>query len=89
MNIEAKLVDDISEHFNEPGSFSYYTIYGSAEIAGLNFVCPCGCNAVLGVNFKTWQWNGNKEKPTITPSILHMNDCKYHGFLTNSIFTSC
>ena len=35
-----------------------------------------------------WDWNGNKDTPTITPSILHWGDGKdkiatWHGYLTD------
>lgn len=40
---------------------------------------------VVGAN--AWQWDGNKESPTITPSILirglHGKPDLWHGFLTN------
>ena len=41
---------------------------------GLAFHCP-GCNAVHIVNTRpgngpTWTWDGNVEKPTLSPSIL-------------------
>lgn len=28
-----------------------------------------------------WWWNGDQEKPTLEPSILHYSDPPWHGFL--------
>lgn len=60
----------------------------------LNFVCPCGCKAVSGVpvvdGFGTrWQWDGNEQAPTLTPSILKRFGCKWHGFLTAGSWKTC
>ncbi|ANZ48669.1 putative ammonia monooxygenase [Erwinia phage vB_EamM_ChrisDB] len=54
----------------------------------LSFLCP-GCEVRHTVNVKTpngpqWQWNGNSDKPTLSPSVLvrsghytdgHTGDC--------------
>lgn len=37
---------------------------------------------------RCWEWNGSKESPTLTPSILHWGNGKkepatWHGFLTD------
>lgn len=34
------------------------------------FWCP-GCECGHTIDPSRWQWNGDKEKPTVTPSILH------------------
>lgn len=72
----------------------------------LEFACPRGngrCGAIrIGNGFKpegdkTWQWNGNAECPTLTPSINCLahdpNDpskkyagCGWHAYLTNGVF---
>lgn len=53
--------------------------------------CP-GCDHIHGVELEhlptTWQWNGNRELPTVTPSILtHMHGYddprKCHCYVTN------
>lgn len=93
--VEGRLVDSlfVDGHEAAPGSYKFYSI-GELESAGLHFVCPCGCGAILGVAFKNppefygpvWEWDGNKEKPTVKPSIRHMGGCKWHGYLTDGIF---
>lgn len=63
----------------------------------LTFICPCGCGDVGGVavgkdlndrdgNHPVWQWDGNYEHPTITPSIRFLSGCKWHGMLTAGVF---
>jgi hypothetical protein len=29
-----------------------------------------------------WNWDGNREAPTLTPSILHHSTPEWHGYLT-------
>lgn len=36
---------------------------------------------------KAWVWDGNEKEPTITPSILVVNGCGWHGYLTKGEFT--
>jgi hypothetical protein len=66
----------------------------------LTFTCPCGCGAVHGVpvtsrtDMHSWEWNGNKEKPTLTPSLgLHPKQATggyhWHGYLTDGVFIEC
>ena len=35
---------------------------------------------------KVWGWDGNTDKPTLTPSIRSSN---WHGYLTNGRLVSC
>ena len=67
------------------------TVPGSAQWndgqSSLSFICPCGCASYIRLPIKPpqekgWQWNGNKNKPSLTPSILNYN-CRWHGFLTD------
>lgn len=58
----------------------------------LGFRCPgCKCFHYYRVKGKTgpvWQWNGDPEKPTFTPSLLyHATEAspKCHIYLTNGI----
>lgn len=61
------------------------------------FKCPCGCRAIsclyVGNGFKpkrarpdraTWEWDGNAEAPTLSPSIHHVGH--WHGWLKNGFF---
>jgi hypothetical protein len=65
----------------------------------LVFVCP-GCVAggpngyegvhMLPVNTElktpSWNWNGNLEAPTLSPSILSNGYCRCHSFLKDGMF---
>lgn len=95
---DGELVEDIDDG-GLPGQFAYYVHYSDKErVAGLLFICPCGCGELQSVGFHTpvagerplWHWDGNREKPTLTPSIniLQLNDKgerigeHWHGYLT-------
>lgn len=65
------------------------------EYSHLEFTCPCGCGTTHCIPLcegekiaHAWLWNGNKEKPTLTPSIFCQTPCKWHGYLTDGIFKS-
>ena len=100
MNVVGKLTESLWEEGGAPkppGSYKFYRHQGSDESAGLHFVCPCGCGVVAGIAFLNppgqagpkWTWNGNREKPTCTPSILKLSGCRWHGYLTDGVFRSC
>lgn len=64
----------------------------------LLFMCPCGGHKGEFEEPKTfiplhgprkWDWNGNREKPTISPSIRRLDTCKWHGHLVDGIFQPC
>jgi len=72
--------------------------------AHILFVCPNGkrCGVLLGPASvprpapdlcHTWAWDGNREQPTITPSINCISEkdgkpaggCGWHGFITKGV----
>jgi hypothetical protein len=73
---------------------------GSGGLARFAFVCPrlgilCshGSGLIIGYkekpNFKpTWAWNGNIEKPSLTPSIncSFNGKCLWHDYVTDGKF---
>lgn len=80
------------------------TIQGYASTAHIIFVCPNNkrCTVLLGPTHVdrsapdrlcVWAWDGNLEKPTITPSINCLAEkdgkptggCGWHGFITNGV----
>jgi hypothetical protein len=84
----------------EPGTIEGYP----GMTAHIIFVCPNDrrCAVLLGpqhVDRPTpnglciWQWDGNRERPTITPSINCLSEkdgkpvggCGWHGFVTNGV----
>lgn len=64
---------------------------------GLAFDCPCGCRERVYLNFEnpldggkklsghpSWNRTGDTfETISLTPSILRMGGCGWHGYLTN------
>jgi hypothetical protein len=91
---------------NEPvGSFDILRCNGIEGYPGANghilFICPNGrrCGVLLGPTFVDrpnpkalciWGWDGNIDKPTLTPSINCVAEkdgkptggCGWHGFIT-------
>jgi hypothetical protein len=78
----------VDHHPLAAGEFKFWRQPEAASEGGLHFKCPCGCGALLGVSFgpNGWTWDGNRDKPTVTPSIRDMAGCLWHGFLTAGEF---
>lgn len=77
----------------------------------LLFICPCGCGKLGALDLKgpyayepasadgraQWDWDGSRERPTLTPSILDHNlNSKgerigehWHGYLTAGVWKKC
>lgn len=106
-HVDGVSVEDMD--FDRPipaGVFEFYSDREGPD-AGILFGCPCGCGEMKSVGFDTrarsgskrpkWHWDGNRERPTLTPSvnILQFNDAgqqigeHWHGFLTNGRWVSC
>jgi hypothetical protein len=60
------------------------------------FVCPNGmrCGGLIGKEphdkdethqCYTWGFNGNLDKPTLTPSFNCVGGCGWHGFITDGV----
>jgi hypothetical protein len=86
MDIIARRVADY-EHLENPGD---YIVYDEENVKQITFLCPCGCGDLGSVNINQsdpycWKWNGDKDKPTTTPSIKQLS-CGWHGYLTDGIF---
>lgn len=66
----------------------------AGDVAGIAFRCPCGCGneswLPVSIGDRGWLWDGNIEKPTLTPSVLQSGlPCKWHGYLTAGEWRSC
>ena len=91
--VTGKHVPDIDVEGLNPGDFSFFTGYTSKKILGLLFVCPCGCDHRSSLNFDprgtpVWRWNGDQEKPTLSPSVFRTDECRWHGFLVDGVWKS-
>ena len=92
MEVQASRVESWDDLHN-PGDFMF-THNQAGEICGMIEQCPCGCGAVGALDFgqkrsPRWNWNGDKDKPTLTPSIRRTAGCMWHGYLTDGVFKSC
>lgn len=106
-SVPAHVVHDFGDYEDREhipaGLVEFCDAYSGEKDVAILFGCPCGCGSLQAVNIKpmdnhpTWNWNGNREQPTLTPSILiHQLDDKcnkigehWHGFLTAGDFKSC
>lgn len=65
--------------------------YPDGTPGGVAFDCPgCGSDSYVPIrNDDTgWVWNGNKEYPSLTPS-LGQRCCGWHGYLTDGKLVAC
>lgn len=79
--LKATKVEKIWEDGVPAGAYTFNEAQGM-----IVFVCPCGCGQMRSVPVagqRGWTWNGDKNNPTITPSIQVVGECGFHGFLTN------
>jgi hypothetical protein len=86
----------------DPGTIAGYP----GVTAHLMFVCPNGrrCGVLVGPvavsrptpdQLSVWGWNGDQDRPTLTPSINCLAEkdgkpaggCGWHGFITNGAIT--
>lgn len=94
--IRALIVDDIDDHRNTPGAVEIRECeVEDGTLVGIAFNCPCGCGreGYLPLDPSSpgprWDWDGNREAPTLTPSVLFKGGCEWHGFLTAGEWRSC
>lgn len=74
----------------QPG---YFAVREGAGDSGwyFDFNCPCGCGYESCIPIhragtpkrwsECWEWDGNVEQPTLSPSILALYGCRFHGHL--------
>lgn len=88
--VKATLVEDIDEAEAIPGAIEFRSIDG--KVVGLAFRCPCGCKLEAWLPIRdadsgtapNWQWDGNRETPTLAPSILYPDH--WHGYLRGGVW---
>ena len=76
-----------------PGTSSWLLHEEHKQICHLQFVCPCGCGAVVLLPVSAtdeggWKWDNNVNLPTLAPSIQRTSGCKWHGYLRRGVFES-
>jgi len=100
-NCNAKVVTDIWPKDAEavvPGHIQFNETKNGLQVL---FGCPCGCGDMRCVDIyqngekppsPSWLWDGNKENPTLSPSLLLYKDNHqehWHGYLRNGVFEEC
>jgi hypothetical protein len=91
--VVARRIPDEKALPHEPGEFKI--VHNEAGAAcRLVFACPCGCGDIGGITLKPamsegWEWDGNEDKPTCSPSIRFVSGCQWHGYLKSGMFESC
>lgn len=89
--------------WDAPAGHAVFDRDGTGAVTRLQFGCPCGCCAHYGASFgpNKWSFDGNEQKPTVTPSLGCYPTGKkaaavgpdgtyhWHGFLRNGVFEEC
>lgn len=96
--VRARLVDSLCEPAPQPGDFKFTSLQGHEGPTGMVFCCPCGCGDVSGIDFdvvperagddQRWRWDGDRQAPTLRPSLHKTRGCGWHGWLTAGVFKS-
>ena len=105
--VPAVFCEDWPDEGTPAGHWHFYVsrdVADGQEPAGILFGCPCGCGQMNSVAFRasregrpSWEWDGNREKPTLSPSIniLQLDEAgkrtgeHWHGWLRDGVFQSC
>lgn len=101
-------VSDAEDGQCEAGAFAFADGYDGTKDVDLLFgcPCPCGCGELRAVTINplrsgsrrpVWTWDGNREAPTLAPSILICQLDErgrpvgehWHGFLVAGHWNSC
>jgi hypothetical protein len=70
-----------------------------ADSRSLIYQCPCGCrrqgalpvtrHGVEPAQRPAWDWDGNRDTPTLRPSIRRLDGCRWHGYLHQGEWQPC
>ncbi len=81
----------------EVGDYAFRDVENEVE-KQLYFIalCPTGDHFCIPIRkegepgaAKCWVWNGNRERPTITPSIFLNPPTGWHGWVTDGVMKTC
>lgn len=99
MTIEARIVQS-RDDLVAPGAIKF-EFDDCLEVEGITFLCPCGCGELAPIpvrgpangTCKGWDFDGNRQRPTLYPSILKLEPDgrseHWHGFLTAGAWIPC
>jgi hypothetical protein len=88
--VKAHLVESVTED-RRPGTYKFFAD-DDGSVAGMNFRCPCPCARLTPIYFTghaeandpSWDWDGNREAPTLWPSLHAVGH--WHGWLKQGVF---
>jgi len=69
-----------------PGTFSFHIVKeGDVRRLRIFYECPRGntCGVPVEGPGQHWQFDGNRDTPTLTPSINCVGGCLWHGWIRN------
>lgn len=93
--ISSGIFDGLDDDFKSthPAGTAEWARGEDGKVSSILFICPCGCKKLRSVPIapapRGWTWNGDLVLPTLTPSILIIGECGWHGFLTNGEWRTC
>ncbi len=79
-NVRGRRVEDLDD-LRDPGDF--WLMREDGKVVGMTFMCPSGDGRRSGIRFTghqtlqgqpTWDWDGNEDAPTLTPSLHRIGD---------------
>jgi hypothetical protein len=96
-DVIAKRVDDIHAADAPDGAFELVDGPYGRKDGSVLYKCPCGCGRIGALRLRpcddgpSWAWDGDREAPTLHPSILHkVKDVEhYHGWLVGGVWRHC
>jgi hypothetical protein len=79
---------DTREAWPEDAPIGTFDITGQPNQPRLHFVCPNRqrCTVLLAPNAgaHAWQWDGNEDAPTLSPSV-NCGGCGWHGHIQGGV----
>lgn len=96
VNVTGTLVATWDDVERTPGAFMF-----DVGQRSLIYNCPCGCEAIGALPIyptgqtvepaqrPAWGWDGQQERPTLTPSIRKLSGCFWHGHLVAGEWQPC
>lgn len=94
VGVRALRIDDRAARLATPGGFKYGRALEGERPCGMHFTCPCGCGRDGWLPFRpesspSWEWDGDRDAPTLRPSVLQVGGCGWHGWLRAGVWVPC